>query len=213
MDVMLASPPEVASVYTGYHIVDRASGKVTGQMIPAKRGDLSKALLMDNCIGGTSSVLIKKDCFKKVGMFDETLRSFQDYDLWIRISRWFQFDYVKEPLLKYHVHQKQIWTNLDALSQGMEIMLGKHGDSPHLRKYFSYQYLSLGVNFCYMGNVIRGRESYIQAIRLYPFEIRHYFNLGLSFFGVEIFTRIKRAKERLQITSREESPFPESKGA
>ncbi len=195
--LLLASPPEVGCVYTGYVTVDKSSGKTIGQIVPGKRGDLSKELLIRNCLGGTSSVLLKRECFKKVGMFDETLPSFQDYDLWIRISQEFRFDHIKEPLLKYYVHPKKIWGNPDALGDGMEIMLVKYGDSAAFRKYLSYQYLNLGVSFCYQGSRAAARRSYLQAIRLYPFEIRHYFNLCLSLLGPARFVKFKDAKTNL----------------
>ena len=194
MAVMLASPLEVALVYTGYYIVDRASGEITGQMIPTKSGDLSEALLIGNCIGGTSCVLVKKDCFKKVGMFDEALPPVEDYDLWIRISRSFHFDYVKEPLLKYNVHPQSISKNLHARSRGLEILLLKHGNSPQFKRNFSYRYLSLGVDFCYSRDTGQALKSFLKAIKLYPFEFRHYFNLCLSLLGPEIFVKVKEAK-------------------
>jgi len=194
MAALLASPSDVACVYTGYVTVDRSTGKTLGQMVPARKGDLSKHLLRSNCIGGTSCVLVKRECFDKIGLFDESLPSFQDYDLWIRISKWFHFDSVKEPQLKYHVHQKKIWGNLEALNQGIDIMLRKYGNSHSFRKYLSYQYLNLGVSYCYKGDTDAARKSYLQAIRLYPFEIRHYFNLCLSMLGPAGFVKIKKAK-------------------
>ena len=100
MALLLASPPEVGCIYTGYVTVDRSTGETKGQQIPQKRGDLSSDLLSENCLGGTSSVLLKRECFDKVGLFDETLPSFQDYDLWIRISRKFHFDYIRAAFTK-----------------------------------------------------------------------------------------------------------------
>jgi len=197
MALIVTSPPAVGCVYTGYVIVDRASGSVNGQMFPTKRGDLSKVLLMENPLGGTSSVLLKRECFQRAGLFDESLPSFQDYDLWIRISRHFHFDYIQEPMLRYYTHEKHIWTNLDALSRGIKIMVKKHGNSDDLRRYLSYKYLDLGVSYSYTSDRAGARESYLNAIKLYPFEIRHYFNLGLSLFGLNIFTTIKKAKAKI----------------
>ena len=65
--------------------------KVSVIIITYNRANISES----NPIGGTSSVLLKRDCLEKVGLFDERLPSFQDRDLWIRISREFQFDYVQ----------------------------------------------------------------------------------------------------------------------
>jgi glycosyltransferase involved in cell wall biosynthesis len=197
MALLLASPPEVGCIYTGYVTVDRSTGETRGQKIPQKRGDLSSDLLSENCLGGTSSVLLKRDCFDKVGLFDEKLPSFQDYDLWIRISRKFHFDYIREPLLRYYLHQQKIWRNLEALNQGMCIMFRKYGDYRTFRKYLSFQYLDLGVSYCYKGKTNAARKSYLQGIRLYPYEISHYFNLCLSLLGPTGFVKIKESKTRL----------------
>jgi glycosyltransferase involved in cell wall biosynthesis len=194
MVLLLASPPEVGCIYTGYVCVDRVSGKEIAQKIPTNRGDLSKELLTANCLGGTSSVLLKRACFKQVGVFDQNLPSFQDHDLWIRISKSFHFDYIGEPLLRYYVHRKQIWSDLEAVNRGMDLMLEKYGDSRSFRKFLSYQYLSLGVSYCYKRNLKAGRRAYLQAMQLYPYEVRHYFNLCLTLLGPAGFANLKHAK-------------------
>lgn len=193
--LLRASPPEVGCIYTGYVTVDRDSGKKIGQMVPSKRGDLSRELLIGNRLGGTSSILIKRECVDKVGLFDERLPSFQDYDLWIRISKTFHFEYIKDPLLNYYIHGAKIWTNLTAINEGLCIMREKYGGSRTFRKYLSYQHLSLGVNYCYGRNITAAIQSYLRAIRLYPFEIRHYFNLGLCLLGSGTFVQLKRRSQ------------------
>src|SRR5262249_23269523 len=117
MEILVASLPEVGGVYTGCLDVDKVSGKVIRQRIPTKRGNLSRELLIENCVGGTSAMLLRKVCLQKVGLFDETLPRSQDYDLWIRISREFLFECAQEPLFKYNVHGKKISTDLRAVAK------------------------------------------------------------------------------------------------
>ncbi len=196
-DLLKSSPAEVGAAYSGYWIVDRGRGRICGKKTPAKRGDLSQELLAGNCIGGTSAVVARRECFERVGLFDENLPSFQDYDLWIRISKEFQFEFVPDPLSNYYVHENKIWTDLSALSRGIEIFLKKHGNSTLLRKYFGYRYLALGVRYCENNQTREGRGAFLKAIRFYPFEVRHYFNLALSLLGAEAFNRINGTKERI----------------
>jgi glycosyltransferase involved in cell wall biosynthesis len=201
IDLLKSSPTEVGAAYSGYWIVDRSTGKICGKKTPAKRGDLSQQLLAGNCIGGTSAVVARSECFERVGMFDEDLPSFQDYDLWIRISKDFQFEFIPHPLSNYYVHENKIWTDSSALSRGMEIFLRKHGNSTPLRKYFSYRYLALGVRHCENNHTRDARGAFLKAISLYPFEVRHYFNLVLSLLGAEAFKRIKGAKRWLPLST------------
>jgi glycosyltransferase involved in cell wall biosynthesis len=197
MDVMLSSPREVGGVYTGYFIVDRNDDQIRGQVVPTERGDLYEALLAGNCIGGTSSMLLRRACFEEIGLFDERLPSFQDYDLWLRVARKFHFDYVREPMLKYFIHNEKIWTNSEALLQGLELMLRKHGHSAAFRRKCSVYYLSLGVQFCERNRLDAGRGALVSAARLNPLAIESYIYLGLALLGGENFRRARKAKARL----------------
>jgi glycosyltransferase involved in cell wall biosynthesis len=197
MEVMLGSESQVGAVYTGYVIVDRTSGSVRGRMIPTQRGNLHNKLLESNPIGGASSVLLKRAVLEKVGLFDESLPSFQDRDLWIRISREFHFDYVQDPLLNYFDHPKKVWTNLDALMQGLEIMLKKYGSSAAFRKQCSARYLEFGVKFCEANQVRNGRRALLRSIGLYPYRIKPYLYFCLALLGPKVFTMARENKAKV----------------
>jgi hypothetical protein len=80
----------------------------------------------------------------------------------------------------------------------MDIMLAKYGSSRAMRRNLSYSCLSLGVQYCFAGRSDRGRQSFWRALRLYPFEARHYLNFLLSLLGAGVFRSVKRLKERLR---------------
>jgi glycosyltransferase involved in cell wall biosynthesis len=196
MKVMERSRSEVGAVYGGYYEVDRTTGKIRGQMVPTRRGDLYSTLLESNPIGTTSCILIKRACLEKVGLFDESLPSFQDRDLWIRIAREFHFDYVQDPLLNYFVHPDRVWTNLEALMKGLEIMLKKYGSSPAFKKQCSRRYLEFSVKFCEADQVRNGRRALLKSIGLYPYRIKPYLYFVLTLLGMKVFAvaRENRAK-------------------
>jgi glycosyltransferase involved in cell wall biosynthesis len=195
--VLEQSPASTGAVYTGYFVVDSLSGANLRERTAVKRGNLLNELLVHNCVGGTSSVIVKRECFERVGLFDEDLPSFQDYDLWIRMGREYNFDCISEPLGKYYVHEKKIWTNLEALSQGIEGMLKKHGTARSLRRWLSYQYLSIGEKYCHNRDIDKGRKAYIRAIQLNPFAVRYYRNLCLSFLSPRNLAMLRSLKRNL----------------
>jgi glycosyltransferase involved in cell wall biosynthesis len=197
MERMLASEPEVGVVYTGYRVVDRASGRIYGRMIPTAKGNLYPRLLESNPIGGTSSVLLKRTCLTKAGLFDESLPSFQDRDLWIRISREFHFDYIQDSLLDYFVHSKKVWTDLEALTQGLEIMVRKYGFSAAFKKHCSARYLEFGVRFCEANQFKKGRKALLRAVALYPYWIQPYVYYSLSLLGFRAFVGVREVKAKV----------------
>ena len=46
------------------------------------------------------ALLIKKDVFDSIGLFDESLR-LEDYDMWLRIAKKFKFEYVQDDEVYY----------------------------------------------------------------------------------------------------------------
>ena len=95
-------------IYTGCNYVDAKTGKIIKKRIPTDKGDLHAKLLTANCVGPTSTALVTREILEKAGLFDPTLPSCQDWDLWIRISRMGRIHYVREPLATIHVHSDRI---------------------------------------------------------------------------------------------------------
>ena len=47
------------------------------------------------------SVVVRRSCFDKVGLFDPWLKTTADWDMWIRLSNHYQFTTISEPLVYY----------------------------------------------------------------------------------------------------------------
>jgi hypothetical protein len=76
---------------------------------PALRGNVHHKLLLGNFISGSgSSVLIKRSVFSEIGLFDEDLRACEDWDMWMRIAKKYQFDFINETLVSIRVHQNNM---------------------------------------------------------------------------------------------------------
>jgi glycosyltransferase involved in cell wall biosynthesis len=198
VDLLENSRSVIGGVYTGLVVVDRSTGLILRRVVPKKRGNLLDDLCIENCVGTASTVLLRRECLQKVGVFDEGIVFGEDYDLWIRISREFHFECIEEPLVRYSVHMNNSLSNHEKRISGIEALIKKYGPwFASNRKYHSHRYLSLGVAYCYNGNLTKGREALIKAIKIYPYQPRHYFNFGLSLLGAESFKKIKTAKEKL----------------
>ena len=53
------------------------------------------------------TVLIHKNIFQKIGLFNEKLRTIQDFEMWYRISKHFAFYHVSDIFIKSRIHDKQ----------------------------------------------------------------------------------------------------------
>jgi len=68
--------------------------------------DHFRALLNTNYIP-TSSVVVVRSAFSVVGLFDEKpmLVTFEDYEMWLRVTHRFDAAYIDETLIKYRFHK------------------------------------------------------------------------------------------------------------
>ena len=61
------------------------------------------------CVISPSSVLLRSDLFKTIGLFDESLPACEDYDLWLRICSRYSVYLINTPLIiKYGGHADQL---------------------------------------------------------------------------------------------------------
>lgn len=99
--------PDVGVCYTDFEIVDANKVHVNMIHVPwLPRQEMARYFLRNMYINGSTS-LIRKSCFDKVGLFDEQLKHTQDMDMWLRISRFFEFGHLSQILLQSRSHPEQ----------------------------------------------------------------------------------------------------------
>ena len=91
----LAEVPAAGFVYCGYEKVSDRSGKVVSTF-RAGPPVLDFDAFLRRTFFGASIPLIRRECFSAVGHFDETLMGMDDRDMWLRIARRYQVDFVPE---------------------------------------------------------------------------------------------------------------------
>ncbi len=124
-------PDELGLLYGGFKIIQPNQPERT--KMPKHRGDIFKPLLR-GCLIGSPTNLVKRECFDRVGLFDPKLKSCQDWDIWVRIAKEFQGDYLDQVVAIYYLHnQGQISTDYANKAQGVQRIFEKH--YPDLKRY------------------------------------------------------------------------------
>lgn len=109
-----------------------------------KNGNILKRLLKRNFIG-TPTLFIKTEVFNKSGLFNPNYKSFQDWELLIRIAKDYNFYYLQEPLV--HVFESGDSITLNKLGRAMTSFrllkqnIALYKNKPRL---LSYRYCAIG---------------------------------------------------------------------
>jgi glycosyltransferase involved in cell wall biosynthesis len=192
LEVFDRCAPVTGAVYTGFHMMDRRTGRTVQMVRPTKQGHILHELCRHNCVGTASTVVLRRECFEEVGLFDETIDFGEEYDMWIRIAHAFDFQFLPEPLVRYSVHGTRLSTNYALMIRGVERLLVKFGN--FFAAYptdLSRRHLELGVWHCYQGEARRGRKAFRRAIRIAPTRFKNYLYLALALLGARVFRWVR----------------------
>ena len=78
----------------------RLDGSYREKNRPGKSGWVLEDLFKANFIR-TSAAMVKQECFKNIGLFDEELCECEEYDLWLRIAAQYPMGFINKSLAVY----------------------------------------------------------------------------------------------------------------
>jgi len=137
---------------------------------------------------GIQTSLIKKEVFDKAGMFDEKFSRFIDLEFFIRLSKYYYFFHIEEPLVNYFDADKGISSNTKALITARKLILEKYfADIKKDKKILANHYLGIGTSLCVNGEIEEGESYFIKAFKIYSnikkdkkLLSKYYFSIGFN---------------------------------
>ena len=137
------------------------------------------------------STVVHKDCFNRAGFFDERLYCYEDKDLFIRISKYYNFFYIDEALVISTLSVDSISKNIRFIVDSSLILYQKHYDGfkRHKKSFSRFLYM-LGNSMMKLGNILEGKRYILMSIKYCPINLKAIFIFCLSFFGNKIYNFI-----------------------
>jgi glycosyltransferase involved in cell wall biosynthesis len=147
---MLVQEPQLGLVFTDFAKFDEVRGQYPGafldtyeyfRKLPKKQVGESEyvidaasaydGLISENYIG-TSSVVMPKEVFSQIGLFDESLSGPEDFDMWLRITSRYDIGFIDMVGHRYRIRADSIMARGDRklIPQLLRIMRKQFGKSP-----------------------------------------------------------------------------------
>jgi glycosyltransferase involved in cell wall biosynthesis len=180
--------PELAVVFCRRTLIDESGHPLPVPPAPSPpqppRGRVLAELLVRNFVCFSSAV-VRRDVLSHVGRFDPDWDLAIDYDLWLRVARFYEFDFVDEELVYYRTgHGNLSRKLLDRVDTALSIMRRaeeRYGvaavvPGPRVAEAYASTYRTLG-------HVLRASEP-ARAVRCYLRALRWPAGRGLSLKGL-----------------------------
>ena len=192
----LESHPDVGMVHSDFQTID-AGGKIIEESVARCRdrrrpsGEVFRQLFMDSFIAASSS-LIRKECFDRLGGFDESLH-WGDYHMWLRIGRHYKIDYVPDVLTKYRQHTSQSTRSFDGRPDqdsvamlAIKKLLDQYPElraelgEKTIRRRMAMMYFDMAYYWLWNGMAANARVCLAHAIRRWPTKSEYYVTYAAS---------------------------------
>jgi glycosyltransferase involved in cell wall biosynthesis len=123
---LLEQDSNLGLVYGGYEIID-SQGEVQSKRQPrVVTGNLLTELVLGNYVAGSATTsIVRASVFGRAGVFDESLRAAEDWDMWLRIGRHFSFGVVNSTVAQIRVHQTNMTSDPYLMDRYLQIVLDK----------------------------------------------------------------------------------------
>ena len=122
------SRPTVGVVYAWSMDIDEQDEPTGGFHAATIVGNVYKTLICHNFLGNASATLIRKACLERVNGYDSQLKAqkaqgCEDWDLYIRLAEYYEFDVVPEFLIGYRKVASSMSGDFSQMARSQQLML------------------------------------------------------------------------------------------
>jgi len=143
-------------------------------------------LFLEDWVVMTSSALVKRECFQKVGLFDERLPRYQDLELWLRISQDYYFKYLPEVLVDSFILSQGIGADNRALVKATELIFQKYRQEIESDKeILASWHFRFGDLYYHQQKMKKARNFFLQALKNKP-SFKYFRAIVKTFLGRKI---------------------------
>ncbi len=91
-----------------------------------RRGDLYRNMILGYYNVPTPAALVRKECFDRCGVFDPHLAALEEWDMWMRISKYFLFEFIDKTLVFSYFTPQSLSTDRLLFAESARKILIKH---------------------------------------------------------------------------------------
>ena len=185
----LEGSPEAAFVH-GHYMVSLPDGRVVATR-PGPRsllsGRIARHIYTRRAALNCSTITFRRSCLDEIGYFDESLRSTEDKDLWIRFADRWGVRFIERPLAVTRLRPDSLSMDADRNMLTQITFVERHYGRPgcgRLARRRAYEKIHRERAKAYLraGQARLAQREYLRGFLAYPLELENPYMIVRSFF-------------------------------
>jgi glycosyltransferase involved in cell wall biosynthesis len=165
----------------------RLDGSYREKNRPGRSGWVLEDLFKANFIR-TSAAMVKQECFKNIGLFDEELRECEEYDLWLRIAAQYPMGFINKSLAVYVDNPAGVSTDsLTGRLYRLRVLEKKYLQDKIPANLYARRIADtchyIGRHYIKRGEKEQGVQYLLKAQKLRPAHLKNIIYLFLAYFS------------------------------
>lgn len=205
--VLESAPPAVGVAYSSFYRLEGNRKRLfppravqMASRLPSRvhrlEGDIHRSLHRGNFVT-PQAAMVRRDCFERVGLFDEEMFAFVDWELWLRLSKAYHFAFVSAPLVLVYATPASVSSDPDWVLRAFRSLLEKHAHGPGQSDLVAHYLYRCGDLQCRAGNPGQGRGLLFRAATTSSLNSLYWLAAFVSLLGSRIYSRAFRGPYQL----------------
>jgi glycosyltransferase involved in cell wall biosynthesis len=168
-------------------------------------GNIARNIFLHSNIG-TPTVMVKKEVFDKIGVFEENIRQSEDDNMWIRIAANYDIELIDEALIKVRNHPSRMTFNraelIENVQASIDLLRTKYGDrvknsiESAIPIKTAYLQFTIGYGLYESGNYNAARKAFAKGASSWIWYWKNPLYLILTFIPKN-FTKLLKSIKRM----------------
>ena len=189
----------VGLVYGDVYLFNHEDGAIICRFLRGRRPPRGRVFdeLLDTdgwFISDTGS-LIRREVFQRVGLYDESLLTYEDWEMWVRIASAYEVEALDEPVARCRRHGNNLGRRVEEMYQyglaARRKVMGSYSLSRQerrvLRRNLAQHEYSYGTGLLQLGRRGKAWKAFLRSVRLRPGARKTYIHLGLPLLSPRLY--------------------------
>ena len=159
--------------------------------------------LFTNNFISSATIMLRRECFERAGLFDEEIFYAEDTDMWLRVAREFELGYISQSLAKYRVHPgartqefAKHYASLEKIYEKLNRLYPEyfHQNQTLIRSARFNLYRRWAYRHFAAGEYAASRRIYFKVLRQKPMDRSTWAHVVASFLPPAMIAKLRREK-------------------